>query len=74
MDITYECKVCKVSIHPKRVSLGYKDTCPQHSTVSKYTGHLLVEGNTIEDVMSTMEVIKDSKIAKEIERNYKSLG
>lgn len=58
------CKICRSEIHPKRVELGYKDTCPTHSTASKYTGHLVVEGAA----NSSIQVIRDEKIAKELSK------
>jgi acetate kinase len=58
------CKICRAEIHPKRVELGYKDTCPTHSTASKYTGHLVVEGSA----NFSIQVIRDEQVAKELSK------
>lgn len=61
--ITYKCKVCSKDIHPKRAQLGYKDTCPIHSTSQRYTGHLVVDGKTDYSI----QVIKDIEVAKHLQ-------
>jgi len=65
----YRCKVCRVEIHPKRVQLGYIDSCPAHSTAKKVTGHLVVEGKCEYSV----QVIKDENLAKDLERLSRSI-
>ena len=58
------CRICRTEIHPKRVALGYKDTCPTHSTASKYSGHIVIEG----DAEQSIQVIKDPEVAKTLRR------
>lgn len=58
------CKICRTEIHPKRVELGYKDTCPTHSTAAKYSGHVVVEG----EADYSIQVIKDPNLAKSLSR------
>jgi hypothetical protein len=61
------CKVCNTVIHPKRVKLGYKDTCVNHSEAVKFTGLLTTDGKEGEEV-SSIQVIRDPNLAREIER------
>ena len=65
----YRCRECNVEIHPKRVQLGYKDSCPSHSTTKKFTAHLVVEGKCEYSV----QVIKDDVLAKDLERLSRSI-
>lgn len=64
MDITRFCKVCGAEIHPKRVALGYKDTCVNHSTTEKYVGRVMETDTETYEV----QVIKNPHTAKELER------
>jgi len=61
------CKVCNEPIHPKRVELGYKTTCVKHSTTERYTGRITETDTETYEI----EVIKDSNVAKELDRLYK---
>jgi hypothetical protein len=61
------CKVCDTPIHPKRVQLGYKDTCVNHSETKKFVGLLVTEGKESEEV-SSIQVIRDPNLAQEINR------
>lgn len=58
------CKVCEVEIHPKRVSLGYKNTCPEHSSTSKYVGFVVAESEDVYEV----NIVRDPETAKDMER------
>jgi hypothetical protein len=64
----YYCKVCKEEIHPKRVSLGYMNTCVKHSASERYTGIIHDTGGDTYEV----QIIKSKEIAKELERLSKS--
>lgn len=56
------CKICSSPIPQKRVDLGYKTTCVQHSSTERYTGL------NVADAKSTtwMQVIKDPETARYI--------
>lgn len=58
------CKVCDVEIHPKRVDMGYKTTCPEHSSAAKYVGFVVAES----DSDYTIDVVRDPEVAKDMER------
>lgn len=66
-SINHYCKVCDTVIHPKRVALGYKDTCVNHSDTKKFVGLIVTEGKESEETCS-IQVIRDPKLAQEIER------
>jgi hypothetical protein len=66
-ESNYYCKVCNSPIHPKRVELGYKTTCVNHSEAKKFTGLIVTEGKESEEI-SSIQVIRDPKVAEEIER------
>ena len=66
-EIKHYCKVCDVVIHPKRVQLGYKDTCVNHSEAKKFVGLLVTEGKESEET-SSIQVIRDPQLAQEINR------
>jgi hypothetical protein len=61
------CKICDTPIHTKRVQLGYKDTCVIHSETKKFVGLIVTEGKESEEV-SSIQVIRDPKLAHEINR------
>ena len=64
MVIKRFCKVCKEEINPKRVQLGYYDTCVNHSSTEKYVGRI-----TETDVETyEIQVIRDPKVAQELYR------
>jgi hypothetical protein len=63
----YYCKVCDTAIHPKRVELGYRTTCVNHSEAKKFVGLIVTEGKESEEV-SSIQVIRDPSLAQEIER------
>lgn len=64
MEVKRFCKVCSSEIHPKRVALGYKDTCVNHSTTEKYVGRVTETDTETYEV----QVIKNPQTAKELER------
>lgn len=58
------CKSCGVAIHPKRVELGYKTTCPEHSVAPKYVGFVVAESE--DEYM--VDIVRDPEVAKDMER------
>jgi hypothetical protein len=56
------CKVCNAPIHPKRVELGYKDTCVEHSQASKYSGFTATSAKDTREV----QIIKDPEVARRL--------
>ncbi len=64
------CKVCNEPIHPKRVELGYKDTCVNHSSASKYTGFVSGVGKVDYEV----NIVRDPETAKQMERLMQNRG
>lgn len=66
-QIQHYCKVCNTVIHPKRVQLGYKDTCVNHSETKKFMGLIVTEGKESEEV-SSIQVIRNPKMMEELDR------
>jgi hypothetical protein len=56
------CKVCGATIPERRVKLGYKDTCVNHSTQQKYTGIVSAVGKTDYEVV----IVKDPEVARHL--------
>jgi hypothetical protein len=56
------CKVCQSEIPEKRVQLGYKDTCVNHSSAQRYSGVITSSGKSDYEIA----VIKDPKQAEHI--------
>lgn len=57
------CKVCQKEIPPKRVQLGYTETCVEHSDTFKYTGFVASSGKTDYEV----SIIRDAETAQHME-------
>jgi hypothetical protein len=57
------CKVCDKEIPAKRVALGYKDTCVEHSDTYKYTGVVSASGKTDYQI----SIIRDAETAKHMD-------
>lgn len=64
------CKVCGTEIHPKRVALGYKDSCVNHSTTSKFTGMVVADHKST----TWLNVFRDPATAKHATRLVESRG
>lgn len=58
------CRVCKEEIHPKRVALGYTNTCVKHSTAERYVGFVTETASETYEVA----VVRNSETAKEMDR------
>lgn len=65
----YYCKFCSKEIHPKRAAMGesYRNTCVDHSEAQKFTGLIVTEGKESEET-STVQIIRDPRLAEEIAR------
>lgn len=64
MEVKKFCKVCGSEIHPKRVALGYKDTCVNHSTTEKYVGRVTETDTETYEI----QVIKNPQVARDLQR------
>lgn len=63
--VDHLCKVCGEIIHPKRVELGYKETCVKHSTAERFTAAIStvnMEGDT------EISIIRDPRVAERLEQ------
>ena len=56
------CKVCQSEIPQKRVELGYRDTCVNHSSAQRYTGIIAASGKSDYEIA----IIKDQDQAKHL--------
>lgn len=65
-----QCKVCGAEIHPRRVALGYKDSCVNHSSTQKYSG------NVVADAKATtwIDIVRDPEQARHIEHLSRTRG
>jgi hypothetical protein len=64
------CKVCNKEIPQKRVELGYRDTCVEHSNVFKYVAFVAAEGKTDYAV----SIIRDQDTAEHMEQLLMTRG
>lgn len=64
------CKVCNNEIPQKRVELGYRDTCVEHSNVFKYVAFVAAEGKTD----YALSIIKDEQTAEHMEQLLMTRG
>lgn len=64
------CKICNKTIHPRRVALGYTNTCPEHSTVTKCVGFTIADN----DGTYIIDIVKDPQVAKDMERLRSTRG
>ena len=66
----YKCKFCETDLPPKRVQLGYLDTCTRHSTATRYFGFNVVSGKDTREV----QVIKNPETYQAISRLDRTKG
>ena len=64
------CKVCDKEIPQRRVELGYKDTCVEHSKAFKYVAFVAAEGKTD----YAISIIKDQETAEHMEQLIMTRG
>lgn len=64
------CKVCNKEIPQKRVELGYRDTCVEHSNVFKYVAFVAAEGKTD----YAFSIIRDEQTAEHMEQLLMTRG
>ncbi len=64
------CKVCQKEIPAKRVALGYKDTCVDHSNTFKYVG--FVAGTNKVDY--EISIVRDLETARHMQKLTETRG
>ena len=64
------CKVCSKEIPAKRVELGYRDTCVEHSSTFKYVG--FVSGTNKVDY--EISIVRDLETAVHMQKLTESRG
>ena len=64
------CKVCNKEIPAKRVALGYKDTCVEHSNAFKYVGVVAASSKCDYEI----SIIKDKETAEHMQRLMETRG
>lgn len=64
------CKVCSKEIPQKRVELGYKDTCVDHSNAFKYVG--FVSGANKVDY--EISIVRDEETARHMQKLTETRG
>lgn len=64
------CKVCSKEIPEKRVALGYKDTCVEHSNTFKYVG--FVAGTNKVDY--EISIVRDEETARHMQKLTETRG
>jgi hypothetical protein len=64
------CKVCNKEIPQKRVELGFKETCVEHSNVFKYVAFVAAEGKTD----YAISIIRDEETAEHMEQLVMTRG
>lgn len=64
------CKVCNEPIHPRRVELGYKDTCVTHSDTDRYVGFVAGAGKVDYEIC----IVRDTETAKHMQRLVDTRG
>ena len=62
--------MCQEPIHPKRVELGYEDTCVNHSNSSKYVGFVAGTGKVDYEV----SIVRDPETAKYMQKLLQTRG
>lgn len=64
------CKVCNKEIPAKRVELGYKDTCVEHSNAFKYVGVVAASGKCDYEI----SIIRDKETAEHMQKLMETRG
>ena len=64
------CKVCSKEIPEKRVQLGYRDTCVDHSNAFKYVG--FVAGSNKSDY--EISIVRDKETAEHMQQLLTTRG
>lgn len=68
--MTHYCKVCRQPIPQRRVELGYKDSCVNHSTTSKFSGHVVADHKST----TWLNIVRDEQTAKHLHKLSESRG
>ena len=64
------CKVCKQPIPEKRVALGFKTTCVNHSTTARFSGHVVADHKST----TWLNIIRDQETARHIHKLSETRG
>ena len=64
------CKICSSVIPQKRVELGYRTTCVEHSSAQRYTGLNVADAKAT----NWIQVVKDPETAKYISSLSRTRG
>jgi hypothetical protein len=64
------CKVCSKEIPERRVKLGYKDTCVEHSNAFRYVGLVAASGKCDYEI----SIIRDKETADHMQRLAETRG
>lgn len=64
------CKVCQEVIPQRRVELGYKDTCVEHSNAFKYVGFVAGAGKVDYEI----SIVRDKETAEHMKKLHESRG
>lgn len=66
----HQCKVCGTEIHPKRVALGYPDTCLNHSSTQRYSGLVIADAKAT----NSIQIIRNPETAKHLDHLSRTRG
>jgi hypothetical protein len=64
------CKVCNKEIPERRVKLGYRDTCVEHSNAFRYVGLVAASGKCDYEI----SIIRDKETAEHMQRLSETRG
>lgn len=64
------CKVCSQQIPEGRIRLGYKETCVEHSSASKYAGFVSGVGKVDYEI----SIVRDPETAKHMQKLMQGRG
>lgn len=64
------CKVCQAAIPERRVKLGYRDTCVEHSSTFKYTGFISASGKSDYEI----SIVRDRETAEHMQKLVEMRG
>ena len=58
------CKICNKSIDPRRVKLGFGETCVQHSGMERYTSFISTSAKTDYETI----IVRDPEVGKHLKQ------
>jgi hypothetical protein len=68
--MTHYCKICSQPIHERRLAMGYKSTCVEHSSAQRYSGNIVADAKAT----TWMQVVKDPEVAAHLKQLSYSRG